>query len=307
MHAYLVVALKGAAMGVAEIIPGVSGGTIALVVGIYDRLVAAIAGLRPAPLRHLPYLHRRDNRRAFVDEFVEMDLPFLIALGLGMATMLILLARVVEGILATYPGITYAFFAGLILASAIVLYQYVSVDTPGRIGLSLLVIATAFVLSGLASTTMGHSMPVIFVAGAIAITAMVLPGVSGSFLLVALGQYEYMIAALNDFISGIGALVSDRSSDALIEAAPPVFVFLMGATIGVLSVAHAVSYALERARELTLIVLISLMVGALRVPGEEVLDAWDPSPTWIGAVLLAAIVGAGAILVFDRLTGDLAY
>lgn len=307
MRALVGVALKGAAMGVAEIIPGVSGGTIALVVGIYDRLVAAIAGLRPAPLRHLPRLHRARHRRALVDELVAMDLPFLLALGVGMAAMVIALARGIESVLANYPGPTYAFFAGLILASAVVLYRYVSVDTPQRIALAVGFAAAAFVLSGAATAGLGHALPVVFLAGAIAITALVLPGVSGSFLLLALGQYEYMVGALNDAVDGVTGLLTGGGTDDLFEAAPPVVVFLVGAVIGLLTVAHAVSYALDRAREATLIALVSLMVGALRVPGDEVAAAWQADLTWIAVTVGAAVTGALAIVVFDRYTDDLAY
>ncbi len=298
-----VVVLKGAAMGVAEIIPGVSGGTIALLVGIYDRLVTAIASLRPAPLRHVPRLHRRRYRRTFIAELADMDVHFLFALGVGMLAMVVTLARVIEHILETYPGITYSFFGGLILASAIVLYRYVDVNTPERLMLALVVIVVAFVLSGIATATMGHTLPVLFVAGAIAITALVLPGVSGSFLLLAMGQYEHMLGVLNDFVNAL----TSASMGEIIETAPPVFAFLSGAVVGLLTVSHAVSYALERAREVTLIALISLMVGALRVPGESVIDAYQPSVGWILAVCLAGLIGAMAILVFDHVTDDLEY
>lgn len=307
MRASLTVALKGAAMGVAEIIPGVSGGTIALVVGIYDRLVEAVASLRPAPLRHLPRLHRREHRQALVDELVEMDIHFLIALGVGMLVMVITLARVIEAILAEYPGPTYGFFAGLILASAIVLYQYVEFDSPERIVLAIATIALAFVLTGLSVGVVGHSLPVIFFAGAIAITALVLPGVSGSFLLLALGQYEYMVATLNEFVDGITTVLSGGSSDDLIGVTPTIAVFLTGALIGLVTIAHAVSYALERAKELTLIVLISLMVGALRVPGEEVAADFSSEPIWLVLTTVATVGGAAAILVFDHYTDDLEY
>lgn len=303
MRDVITVVFKGAAMGVAEIIPGVSGGTIALIVGIYDRLVEAIASLRPAPLRHLPYLHHRGHRRKLANELHEMDVHFLLTLGIGMAAMIISLARVIEHVLETYPGVTYAFFGGLIFASAIVLYRQVEVDSPQRVALGLIVIVVAFVLSGLTPTGFGHSLPVIFIAGAIAITALVLPGVSGSFLLIALGQYEYMIGSLNDFVDAIVRI----SGETFVETSPPVLVFLAGASIGLLSVAHVVNYALEHAREATLLVLISLMVGALRVPGQEVLKAQHSTPIWLVTVLLAALVGAASILVFDYYTEDLKY
>ncbi len=308
MHEYVRVFLTGAAMGVAEVIPGVSGGTIALVGGVYDRLVGAIASLHPRSLRHLPYLHRRDHREGLLDELRAMDIPFLITLGLGMGAMVVLLAQGITVILEDYPGATYAFFGGLILVSAVILYRHVEIDTPKRVVLALTAAALAFVLSGFATDGLGHSLPVVFVAGGIAVTATVLPGVSGSLLLLALGQYEYMIDTLNSFVDSIGDLLTGTgASSQVTDAGIPVVTFLGGAAIGVVSMAHAVNYALERAKDPTLIVLVSLMVGALRVPGEEVIDAYQPEPGWIALTAFGAIAGALAIWVFDYYTGELAY
>ncbi len=308
MRALATVLLKGAAMGVAEIIPGISGGTIALITGIYDRLVAAIAALHPRPLGHLPYLHHRAHRTAFIEELRSMDIGFLITLGLGMAAMVIILARAIERLFELAPGATYAFFAGLIGASAIILYKEVQIDTPLRIALAIVAAALAFILSGLAADGLGHSLPVLFIAGAIAITALVLPGVSGSFLLLAMGQYEYMLGVLNDFVDTVhGLLTGGASLGTLGDAGVPVGVFLTGAVLGLVTIAHVVNYALRRARELTLIVLISLMVGSLRVPGEEVIDTYQPGLRWLSIIMVAGLVGVGAILLLDYYTDDLAY
>lgn len=237
-----------------------------------------------------------------------MDLPFLIALGVGMVSAVIILARVIGGLIESYPGPTYAFFAGLILASAVILYRLVDIESIGHVALALLAMAAAFILSGIATAALGHSLPVVFVAGAIAVTALVLPGVSGAFLLLALGQYDYMIGVLNDFVDAVGAVVTGTgSTDSLLEAATPVSVFMVGAVIGVVTVAHAVNYALERARTATLIVLVSLMVGALRVPVAEVSATASTDPLWILATAVAGLLGAVAVIGFDYFTGDLEY
>ncbi|MFP4591259.1 MAG: DUF368 domain-containing protein [Halobacteriales archaeon] len=308
MRETLRIVSTGMAMGVAEVIPGVSGGTIALVAGIYDRLIGAIASLHPRALRHLPRVHTASGRRAFAAELREMDVPFLLALGIGMAAMVVTLARGIEHVLVAYPGLTYAFFGGLILASAWLLYGHVALDTPARLGLAALAAVVAFVLSGFAADGVGHALPVVFVAGAVAVTALVLPGVSGSFLLVAMGQYEYMVGTLNAFVDMLlaAAGLTDASVDPL-EVTPPVVVFLLGATLGVLTVARAVDRALDRAREATLIVLISLMVGGLRVPVAEVLDATREPIWWWVAIAGSAVAGAVVIVAFDRATGEVAY
>lgn len=302
------VVLTGMAMGVAEAIPGVSGGTIALVAGIYDRLVGAIASLHPRALAHLLHVHQAAGRQKLLADLRAMEVPFLLTLGVGMIAMLLVFARAIEGILEAYPGFTYAFFGGLILASAYILYGHVAVNTPGRIALAVGAVAVAFVLSGLATGGLGHALPVIFVAGAVAVTALVLPGVSGSFLLVALGQYEYMIDQLNTFVDAVLAALGLTSGEVgLLESAPPVVVFVTGAVLGLLTTARVVDYALDRARAATLIVLVSLMVGAMRVPAEEVLAAARDGPAWWAIMVVAAVAGGVVIIVFDQATGELEY
>lgn len=299
---------KGMAMGVAEAIPGISGGTIALILGIYDRLIEALSALHPRPLRHVMRFHQPAGRRQFREELVAMDVPFLLALLVGMVAMVILLARAIEGALVAYAGIIYAFFAGLIAASAVVLYRQVELDSAGRIALGIAGVVVAAVLTGFSTTGLGHGLPVLFLAGAIAMTALVLPGVSGSFLLLALGQYAFMLTTVNGFVDALGGTLRGTvGTDQLVATSTPVVSFLAGAIVGLLTVAHAVKMALDRARQATLILLVSLMVGSLRVPGERVLAAAVPDVVWTVTVLVSAALGIAVIIAFDRVTGELEY
>ena len=237
-----------------------------------------------------------------------MDLPFLIALGLGVGTAIVVLSGLMHGAATTYPVATYGFFFGLIAASAVVLYGEIDRWTPGRIAVSAVAIVLAFVISGTTAGSAPHGLPIVLVAGAVAICAMILPGVSGAFFLLILGQYEYMTGTLSAFIEGLVALLDGGSLVPVIESGTIVAVFGVGAAIGLFTMAHAVRYALERYRAATLAGLVSLMVGALRLPVERVVSNLGESTFGTPAVaVVAALVGAGAVLLVDRYTDDIAY
>jgi putative membrane protein len=298
--------LKGIAMGAADTVPGVSGGTIALITGVYERLVTAIAALDPSLLVALGVLHRADGRQQFVASLRERDVHFLVVLGLGVVTAVLALSRVIHAALGGYPGLTFAFFFGLIAASAVVLYGELSVDTAGAVAATVVGFALAYFLSGTsAAGGLPHDLPFVFLTGAIAITAMILPGVSGSFLLLLFGQYEYLTGVLTRFVDGLIRMASGGGGSPGTEGIV-VAVFLTGAVLGVLSVARAIRWALDSYRRATLAFLVSLMVGSLRLPVREVdaaVGTWTPVAA--AAVLAPAVVGAGAVLVLDHYTSDL--
>jgi len=299
--------LKGVAMGTADTIPGVSGGTIALITGIYERLIEAVAGIDAGLVAALGGVHRRSGRARFVGTLRERDVPFLVVLGLGAVTAVVVLSRVVHAALVDYRAGTFAFFFGLIAASAVVLYRELTLETPGSAGAALLGFAIAFLLAGASSgEVVAHSLPVVFVTAAIAITAMILPGVSGSFLLLLLGQYEFLTGVLTRFVDDVIEVVRGGGTEGLLEGGAVVAVFGVGALVGLLSVAKAIRWALRRYRRATLAFLVSLMVGSLRLPVLETfgaVEAWS-AITAVG-VLTAATVGAVAVLALDHYTSDL--
>jgi putative membrane protein len=305
LPAWLTTYLTGLAMGSADAVPGVSGGTIALIAGIYDRLVGAIASFDPGVGGDVA-----DQRSVMPlwELLVEMDAPFLVALGLGMLSGVVLVARAVETALGTVPALTYAFFFGLIAASAVVLSDHVSLGRRREKLAAIAGFALAFTLSGEQfRTALGHDPVVVFFAGAVAISAMILPGVSGSFLLLMLGQYEFMTGALSDFVDALLALADGGGLAALREPAGSVVAFLAGAGVGILTVARLVEYALERDRAATLTFLVALMVGALRLPVVEVVANVDPAPVPLVGVVVAAAVGGGLVVVLDQYTAGVDY
>lgn len=308
MRQWLSVYLKGFFMGAADSVPGVSGGTIALITGIYERLIAAIASVDLGLFAAMTRLHTSKGRAAFAEQLRELDLPFLVALGLGIASALILISRIMHAALNQFPAPTNAFFFGLIAASAVVLYRHVSLDTPGRIVAGVVGFLLAFLLSARVVGSSPHTPVVIFIVGTVAVSAMILPGVSGAFLLYLFGQYEFLTGRLESFVDAVLAIPSGGDLASVIEPGATVITFIAGAVVGLLTIAHIVEWAFERYHAATLTFLVSLMVGALRLPVEEVLAVrsnW--SPTAVTVVLLAGLVGAAAVLVLDHYTDDLAY
>lgn len=304
-----VVYLKGIAMGMADTVPGVSGGTIALIVGIYERVIRAVTSLDPFVVRHLPKLHRRERRVELWAELEAMDLPFLLFLGTGMVTAVIVVARIMEAALHSYPGPTFSFFFGLIAASAVVLYDRRWVSNLRRLSVGVAGFMIAFLIAGAtAAGVLPNTLPVVFFAGMLAISGMVLPGLSGAFILLLLGQYDYMTSTLNDMVDELLGLVSGGGTEALLESISVVVTFLGGAVIGLLSVAYVIRWALDTYRGATFAFLVSLMIGALRYPAVRITETVDTgSPVAVAGVVAVGVLGAGAVLVLDRFTDDLEY
>ena len=303
--------LKGIAMGSADAVPGVSGGTIALILGIYERLIAAVTAVDPDRIVRVLSGARPRNLPDARAAFHEVDGAFLAVLLAGIGTAVVVVLSGVDYLLETRPVATYGFFFGLIAASAAVLLGDVELDTPRRKAAAGGGFLLAFLASGYASTALTTSLPVVFVAGAVAVSAMILPGVSGSLLLVVLGQYEYMSGTVSRFVDGLVALALGNGTNALTETVPSVVTFLAGGVLGVFTIAHAVKYALSRARAATLAFLVSLIVGALRAPLVEVsIRLAESGESWRAAAprfAVAALAGAALVLVLDRYSATIEY
>ncbi|MCJ7478915.1 MAG: DUF368 domain-containing protein [Candidatus Nanohaloarchaeota archaeon QJJ-7] len=291
---WLEIYIKGVVMGAADTVPGVSGGTMALITGIYERLVSAIVKLRFPELGDLR------------NEMEEMDLPFLLVLGLGIGTAVVLLSRLMHSAIVNYPGPTNALFFGLIGASAVVLYSEVSLDNSKRIASGLTGFLLAFFVTGVSGTGgLGHSLPVVFVSGVVASAAMLLPGISGAAFLYILGQYEFMTGILERFVDSV---IGIGGGSTLIADATVIAIFLAGMAAGLLSIARAVRLSLDRYREATLTFLVSLMAGSLRLPVEEILvstEVWNFAVVF--SLLLPLLTGAALVMGLDRYTDELDY
>ncbi len=296
--------LKGISMGAADIVPGVSGGTIALIIGIYDRLINALAAFDPRRLGALRQPFDPTARRAVVAVLIDMDVPFLIVLGTGVGTAVILGAEIITTVLAVAPGPTYALFTGLIGASGLLIGRRVSWTTLR----ALAAIGSAVSVAGLSIVALGietHALWIVFLAGMISVSAMVLPGISGAVLLLILGQYEYLLGELQALIDGLLGVTTGTPAD-IITPGIVVVTFLLGAILGVLSVARLVSQAFKRDQETTVAVLVGLLLGGITRPVQET-AAYTASNQTLLIAVLAAGLGIGVIVLLDRYTGELAY
>ena len=242
--------IRGVMMGAADIVPGVSGGTVAFITGIYETLLSSI---RSVDLEFVRLVLKLDIRAAWE----HINGGFLLALVAGIATSIATLARVISWILENHPVPLWAFFFGLILASAQVLMKHVDRWSPRRV-VSLLIgaaIAAGIALSPMLNLEVG--LAGVFAAGFLAICAMILPGISGSFILVLLGMYGATLGAV-------------KSLDVLF-----LVVLALGAVCGLLCFSRLLHWLLQRFHESTMALLTGFLFGSLLVvwPWKRVL-AW---------------------------------
>lgn len=237
--------LKGGAMGVAEAIPGVSGGTIAFITGIYERLLAAIGHvLDPGLLT----LWRREGLAAV---WKQIDGNFLLLLGGGMVVGLVTAIFSITGLLEHYPPVVWAFFFGLIVASAVYIFRQVGQWRALEILLLLVGALVAYFLTVLNPLSGSEQLWMVFLSGAIAISALILPGISGSFILILLGMYPIVLGAMRSLLSG------DLSQ-------LPIFVaFGLGCLAGLALFSRLLTYTFQRFPHPTLALLTGFMIGSL--------------------------------------------
>lgn len=285
----------GAFMGAAEIVPGVSGGTIALVFGIYDRLIATLSDGAAA----LGRLVRGDLRGA-IEGLRTVDWPFVGALLVGMGTAIAVLSSLLHDLLETQPVALSALFMGLVGGSVVLARRELHAPLSRvDLGLAAVVAVVTFAALGLTPGRLTDpSLPLFFVAAAVAICAMVLPGISGSFILLLVGMYEPVLVA-----------ASER--DLVVLA-----VFAAGAAVGLGLFSSLLHRTLERAHDRTLALLLGLMAGSLRVlwpwPAgpEGVGDARLGAPVAdevglaLGMLVLGLVLVVGIAWVGDRTVGD---
>ncbi len=285
-------------MGAADIVPGVSGGTIAFITGIYERLLLALKSVIPAAYSLLKH-------KSFSKFWQQIDGFFLLTLLSGIILSVISLAKVITFLLAAYPIHIWSAFFGLIVASVYIVGRDIERWTPGNVLVLLFGVVIAYAITSATPASVELTMLNIFLSGVLAICAMVLPGISGSFILVILGTYAHVLASLKSFdLAVIG-------------------VFMLGCLVGILSIANALAWAFSKFRQQTLAILTGFMVGALNKvwPWKEVLSyrenrhgelvplternvmpqefellSSEPSFLW-GAVLCAVLAACTVVLI----------
>ncbi|MDA9209784.1 DUF368 domain-containing protein [Acidimicrobiia bacterium] len=230
--------LKGAAMGAADIVPGVSGGTIALITGIYEELISSIKNINSKLFKIL-------LKNGIKEFWIALNGNFLLVLLTGIFTSVILLAQVIVFLLVNHEFKLWGFFFGLIIASAFLILKDIQSHNIKSILLMLFGILIAATISLSTTTSFPNSDIFIFITGSIAITAMILPGISGSFILLLLSKYEFIINAIKDFDIRV------------------ILVFGLGCICGLLIFSRFLHFLFQNYKDNLLSVLSGFLIGSL--------------------------------------------
>lgn len=230
--------LKGVAMGSADVVPGVSGGTIAFITGIYDDLLNSIRSINGEALKLL-----FTGKIAAFWKYINGT--FLLTLFLGIAAALVTLAKIISFLLAEYPVQVWAFFFGLILISAFLVSRELRDFNTGVVVAFLGGAAIAYYVTVATPATTPEALWFVFLSGMVAICAMILPGISGSFILLLMGKYAFVLGAVNDREITIIA------------------VFALGALVGILAFSHVIGWLLEQYHNTAIGLLTGFMIGSL--------------------------------------------
>ncbi|WP_350287490.1 DUF368 domain-containing protein [uncultured Croceitalea sp.] len=293
---YVIITLKGMAMGAADVVPGVSGGTIAFISGIYEELISSINKVNLKSLSTL----QKEGFKAFWEQ---MNGNFLLALFVGIFISLFSLAKFLSWLLNNEPVLLWSFFFGLVLASIFLVGKEIKKWNAVALFMLVLGAGIAYFITTLPPNENVDTLPYLFLSGALAVCAMILPGISGAFILVLLGSYKTILEG-----------VHERNFVMIITVA-------FGAVFGLLSFARLLKWMFKKYRNVTLALLTGFILGSLNKiwPWKEVLEtkifddkiipvkemnilpqAYDGDPQLMFAILLA-ILGFSLIFILERM------
>ncbi len=295
---YLILGAKGMAMGAADVVPGVSGGTIAFISGIYEELLSSISAINIGLLKIL-------KKEGVTEAWRQLNGNFLLSLLIGIFVSVLSLAKVISWLLIHQPILLWSFFFGLVLASII----YIAKQLTKWDGLSIVLATIGAVLAYYITTlnplvSENSSLFFLFLSGALAICAMILPGISGSFILVLLGAYKPILSAVNDKNLRVIAVVG------------------IGAVVGLLSFSRVLKWLFSHYKNYTLAVLTGFILGSLNKiwPWKKILTyrtnshgeqvpfnelsvspfSYEGNPQLLYAIVLG-VVGFGCILLLEKI------
>ncbi|TNF41706.1 MAG: DUF368 domain-containing protein [Bacteroidetes bacterium] len=277
---YSLITLKGIAMGAADVIPGVSGGTIAFITGIYEELINSIKSVNLSAIKLL-----------FTGKFNEfwnaVNGTFLLSLFTGIAISIISLAKGLKYLLDHYPILVWSFFFGLVVASSIYVARTIPKWKLGTVASGIAGIIIAYFITIITPAEANTTYWFIFLSGAIAICAMILPGISGSFILVLLGMYKFILEAVGNFEIAV------------------IITFLAGAAIGIISFSNLLSWLLKKYHNITIALLSGFMIGSLNKvwPWKEVVETFTDRHGEIKPLIEENILPA----TYEQITGNHAF
>ncbi len=281
---YISLVLKGIGMGAADVVPGVSGGTIAFIVGIYEELINSIKSINLSSLKLLFTFKLKEF-------FAAVNASFLIAVVLGIGISVVSLARVITYLLEYHPILVWSLFFGLIIASVHNISKEVKSWEWSRWLAFIVGAAIALYITMATPANTPDGLPFIFLCGSVAICAMILPGISGSFILLLMGKYHYIMEAIKSF-------------DITIIA-----VFGAGAAIGIVLFSNILSYLFSKFHDITIALLAGFMLGSLGKvwpwkeiymdSGVEMTRNIAPNELIIPAIAMM-LIGGGVVLLLER-------
>ncbi|MGZ2369565.1 DUF368 domain-containing protein [Ancylomarina sp. YFZ004] len=235
---YSIIAIKGMGMGAADVVPGVSGGTIAFITGIYEELIESIKSINLSSIKLLLNFKLADFWKA-------VNGNFLLSIVIGIAISFLSLAKLIKYLLEQHPILIWSFFFGLIVASALVIAKKITEWKLRSIIAMIVGIGLAYMVTVVTPAETTNAYWFLFLSGALAICAMILPGISGAFILLLLGKYAFVLNALSSFKLDIIAVVG------------------AGAVVGLLSFSNLLSWLLRKYHNMTIALLSGFMIGSL--------------------------------------------
>ena len=292
---YIFITLKGIAMGAADVVPGVSGGTIAFISGIYEELITSINNIKPSLIK----IWKNEGFNSF---WKKLNGNFLVALFLGIFISLFSLATLVSWLLENEPVLLWSFFFGLVAASIFFVGKEITRWNMGIVTILILGAAIAYFITTLPASENATSLPYLFMSGALAVCAMILPGISGAFILVLLGSYKTILDA-----------VHERNVQVVLTVA-------IGAIFGLLSFAKLLKWMFSHYKNLTLALLTGFIIGSLnkiwpwklvletKIIGDKVIPLVEQnvSPfnfegdSQLMFAIIAAIIGFSLIFILEK-------
>jgi len=292
---YIFITLKGIAMGAADVVPGVSGGTIAFISGIYEELITSINNINLSLIK----IWKNEGFNGFWNK---LNGNFLVALFLGIFISLFSLATLVSWLLENEPVLLWSFFFGLVAASIFFVGKEITRWNMGTITILILGAAIAYFITTLPASENATSLPYLFISGALAVCAMILPGISGAFILVLLGSYKTILDA-----------VHERNVQVVLTVA-------IGAIFGLLSFAKLLKWMFSHYKNLTLALLTGFILGSLnkiwpwklvletKIIGDKIIPLkeqnvfpsnFEGDPQFMFAII-AAIIGFSLIFILEK-------
>ncbi len=268
-------------MGVCDLIPGISGGTVAFITGIYTRLINAVKSFSPKLIYDIVTypINRKSDR--LKEDIKKLDLIFLLILMLGIMSAFLIGSRIIKFLLREYIAYTLSFFIGLVLASSKTIFEHIENHNIKNILFCLLGLILGLLSSMLVPLIVEPSLGYVLLGGFCAVNAMFLPGISGAFILLIMGLYEFMVNVLNDIRNNISYFL----------------VFIAGAILGAFTISRIISFLFKKNKCRTLYTLLGLVIGALATPVKKIIETTSFQMSYVLIMVFWCLLGASLVVL----------